>query len=168
MINNPTIDKLIEMRLTAMADAYLQQLSDPTMKEADFDDRLGMIIDIEYTRRKNNRLDRLIRHAEFEQPDASIIGINYSSGRKINKDLIKRLATCEYIAEFRNVFITGATGCGKTYLANAFGMEACKHYYKTQYVRLPDLLLDLDHARNEGNLQDGHTEIFQSRTSDYR
>ena len=55
MINNPTIDKLIEMRLTAMADAYLQQLSDPTMKEADFDDRLGMIIDIEYTRRKNNR-----------------------------------------------------------------------------------------------------------------
>ena len=60
MINNPTIDKLIEMRLTAMADAYLQQLSDPTMKEADFDDRLGMIIDIEYTRRKNNRLDRLI------------------------------------------------------------------------------------------------------------
>jgi hypothetical protein len=43
-----------------MADAYLQQLSDPTMKEADFDDRLGMIIDIEYTRRKNNRLDRLI------------------------------------------------------------------------------------------------------------
>ena len=150
MINNPTIDKLLEMRLTAMADAYLQQLSDPTMKEADFDDRLGMMVDIEYTRRKNNRLDRLIRHAEFEQPDASIIGINYSSGRKINKDLIKRLATCEYIAEFRNIFITGATGCGKTYLANAFGMEACKHYYKTQYVRLPDLLLDLDHARNEG------------------
>ena len=68
MINNPTIDKLIEMRLTAMADAYLQQLSDPTMKEADFDDRLGMIIDIEYTRRKNNRLDRLIRHASSHFP----------------------------------------------------------------------------------------------------
>ena len=65
MINNPTIDKLLEMRLTAMADAYLQQLSDPTMKEVDFDDRLGMMVDIEYTRRKNNRLDRLIRHAEF-------------------------------------------------------------------------------------------------------
>ncbi len=122
MINNPTIDKLIGMRLTAMAEAYLQQLSDPNMKEIDFEDRIGMMVDIEYTRRKNNRLHRLIKNAEFEQPDASIVGINYSSGRKINKDLIKRLATCEYIAEFRNIFITGATGCGKTYLANAFGM----------------------------------------------
>lgn len=150
MMNNPTIDKLIGMRLTAMAEAYLQQLSDPKMKEIDFEDRMGMMVDIEYTRRKNNRLHRLIKNAEFEQADASVIGINYSSGRKINKDLIKRLSTCEYIAEFRNVFITGATGCGKTYLANAFGIEACKHYYKTQYVRLPDLLLDLEHARNEG------------------
>lgn len=65
--------------------------------------------------------------------------------------MIKRLSTGEYIAEFRNIFITGTTGCGKTYLANAFGMEACKHYYKTRYVRLPDLLLDLEHARSEGN-----------------
>lgn len=151
MINNPTIDKLIDMRLTAMAEAFLQQLSDPKMKDIEFEDRIGMMVDIEYTRRKNNRLNRLIKNAEFEQPDASIIGINYTSGRKINKDLIRRLSTCEYIAEFRNVFITGATGCGKTYLANAFGMEACKHYFKTRYVRLPDLLLDLEHARNEGN-----------------
>jgi len=150
MINNSTIDKLIEMRLTAMADAYRQQVTDPKMKDIDFEDRIGMMVDIEYTRRKNNRLYRLIKNAEFEQPDASIVDINYSSGRKINKDLVKRLATCEYIAEFRNIFITGATGSGKTYIANAFGMEACKHKFKTQYVRLPDLLLDLEHSRNEG------------------
>ena len=43
MMNNPTIDKLIGMRLTAMADAYLQQVSDPKMKEIDFEDRVGMI-----------------------------------------------------------------------------------------------------------------------------
>ena len=92
MMNNPTIDKLIGMRLTAMAEAYLQQLSDPKMKEIDFEDRMGMMVDIEYTRRKNNRLHRLIKNAEFEQADASVIGINYSSGRKINKDLIKRLS----------------------------------------------------------------------------
>lgn len=46
MINNPTIDKLIGMRLTAMAEAYLQQLSDPNMKEIDFEDRIGMMVDI--------------------------------------------------------------------------------------------------------------------------
>ena len=77
--------------------------------------------------------------------------INYTSGRKLNKELIHRLATCEYISEHRNLFITGATGCGKTYMACAFGMEACKQYFNTKYVRLPDLLIDLEIARSEGN-----------------
>ncbi len=151
MINNSTVDKLIEMRLTAMSDAFRQQMSDPRMNEISFEERFGMMVDIEYTRRKNNRLDRLIRNADFDQPDASIMDIDYTSGRKLNKELIKRLASCDYISEHRNIFITGATGSGKTYMACAFGMEACKQHYKTQYVRLPDLLIDLEYSRSEGN-----------------
>ena len=129
MTNQSTIDKLIEMRLTAMADAFRIQMDDPTMKEVPFEDRFGMLVDVEYSNRKNNRLKRLIRQAELEQPDASIAAIDYHSGRKLNKALINRLATCEYITEYRNIFITGATGSGKTYTACAFGMEACKHLY---------------------------------------
>ncbi|MGB4610608.1 MAG: ATP-binding protein [Saccharofermentanales bacterium] len=68
----------------------------------------------------------------------------------MNGNLIERLATCEYILEHRNLFITGATGSGKTYLACAFGMEACKQRYRTKYVRLPDILLDFELARSEG------------------
>ncbi len=151
MTNQSTINKLIEMRLTALADAFRNQMDDPKMKDVPFDDRLGMLVDIEYTSRTNNRLRRLIRKAEFEQPDASIMDINYSSGRKLNKSLIHRLATCEYITEHRNIFITGATGGGKSYLACAFGMEACKQYYTVKYIRLPDLLLDLEIARSEGS-----------------
>lgn len=151
MTNQCTIDKLIEMRLTALADAFRNQLNDPRMKEVPFEDRLGMLVDIEYTSRKNNRLRRLIRQADFDLPDASIMDINYTSGRKLNKSLLQRLATCEYITEYRNIFITGASGGGKTYLACAFGMEACKQYYSVKYVRLPDLLLDLELARTEGS-----------------
>ena len=151
MTNQSTIDKLIEMRLTALADTFRNQLSDPRMKEIPFEDRLGMLVDIEYPSRKNNRLRRLIRQAELDQPDASIMDINYTSGRKLNKSLLQRLATCEYITEHRNIFITGATGSGKTYLACAFGMEACKQYYSVKYVRLPDLLFDLEMARSEGS-----------------
>ena len=76
--------------------------------------------------------------------------IDYTSGRKLNRELIRRLAACEYISEHRNLFITGATGSGKTYMACAFGMEACKQYYNTKYVRLPDLLIELEMSRNEG------------------
>lgn len=150
MMNKSTSDKLIEMRLSKMAEAFRQQMMDSKMKDTSFEDRFGMIVDIEYTNRKNNRLKRLIREADFEQPDACVLDVDYEHGRKLNKELILRLAFCDYLAEYRNIFITGATGSGKTYLACAFGMEACKQHYKTKYVRLPDLLLDLDLARDEG------------------
>ena len=97
MINQSTMDKLIEMRLTAMADAFRIQMDDSSMKDISFEERFGMLVDVEYTSRKNNRLKRIIRNAELEQPDACIAGIDYRSGRKLNKELIKRLATCEYI-----------------------------------------------------------------------
>jgi DNA replication protein DnaC len=150
MTNQSTIDKLIEMRLTSMADAFRIQEKDPSMKEMSFEDRFGLLVDTEYTNRKSNRLKRLIKNAEFDQPSASVVDIDYTSGRKLNKELIKRLASCEYIADYRNIFITGATGSGKSYMACAFGMEACKHYYNTKYVRLPDLLIDLRTARENG------------------
>lgn len=150
MTNQSTIDKLIEMRLTAMSDAFLNQTNDPKMKEISFEDRFAMLVDIEYSNRKGNSLKRLIRNAAFDQPEAYIEGINYTSGRKLNRDLIRRLASCEYITEHHDLFITGATGSGKTYMACAFGMEACKQRYKTRYVRLPDLLLELEMSRNDG------------------
>lgn len=151
MINKSTIDKLIEMRLSAMADAFRNQVNDPKFKDISFEDRFGMLVDIEFDSRKSNRLKRLIKNAEFDQPEANVMDIDYTSGRKLNKNLIKSLSTCEYIAEHRNIFITGATGCGKTYMACAFGMEACKQFYNTKYVRLPDVLMDLDVARSEKN-----------------
>lgn len=150
MTNQATIDKLIEMRFTAMADAFRSQCTDPNMKEIPFEDRFGLLVDVEYSSRKNNRLKRLIQSAEFDQPEASILDIDYTSGRKLNKALLTRLASCEYIADHRNIFITGATGSGKSYMACALGMEACKRYYTTKYIRLPDLLLDLENARQTG------------------
>ena len=100
MTNQSTMDKLIEMRLTAMADAFRSQLDDPKFKEMPFEDQFGMLVDIEYSSRKNNRLKRLIKNAGFDQPEANIMDINYTSGRKLNKELIRRLATCEYIEIF--------------------------------------------------------------------
>ena len=114
MTTQSTIDKLIEMRLTSMSDAFRTQMEDPRMKGIPFEDRFGMLVDIEYSNRKSNSLKRLIHNAGFDQPDAYIGDINYTSGRKLNRSLIERLATCEYITEHRNLFITGALlGAGR-------------------------------------------------------
>ena len=99
MTNQSTIDKLIEM--TPMADAFRIQLKDQSMAEVPFEDRFGMLVDTEYTARKNNRLHRLIKKADFEHPEASIAALDYGHNRKINRNLIERLATCEYITEYR-------------------------------------------------------------------
>lgn len=91
MTTQSTIDKLIEMRLTSMSDAFRTQMEDPKMKGIPFEDRFGMLVDIEYSNRKSNSLKRLIRNAGFDQPDAYIGDINYTSGRKLNRSLIERL-----------------------------------------------------------------------------
>lgn len=149
MTNEVTINKLIEMRLSAMADAYRIQLTDSSMSNVSFEDRIGLLVDMEYTSRKNNRLHRLIKNATFDQPQGCIADINYL-GRELNKSLIERLASCQYITEKHNVIILGATGSGKSYLACALGMEACKYYYTTKYIRLPELLAELAIAKGEG------------------
>jgi len=154
MINTATIEKLIEMHMTTMADAFRSQMEDEKMRSVPFEDRFGMLVDIQYTSRKNNTRARLIKKSGMEQPDASIAAIDYQSGRKLNRELIIKLASCDYIRQNRNIFITGATGSGKTYLACAFGMEACKQYYSVKFIRLLDMLLELQSARDNGTLQD--------------
>ena len=152
MTNRATINKLMEMRMTAMADAYRIQLEDNTMAEVPFEDRIGLLVDIEYTSRKNNRLKRLIKNAGFDQPEASIADIDYHSGRKLNKGLIDRLATGEYIAQKHNVIILGATGSGKSYMACALGMAACKQFYSVKYIR--EVILFLVEIEKSGSSWD--------------
>ena len=86
MTNQSTIDKLIEMRLTTMADAFRNQLADPKFREVPFEDRFGMLVDIEYSNRKNNRLKRLIHNAGFDQPEANIIDIWQTDRRPAHRD----------------------------------------------------------------------------------
>lgn len=85
MTNQSTIDKLIEMHLTSMSDAFRKRLNDSKMKEIPFEDHFGILVDVEYSSRKNNRLRRMIKNAELEQVDACVMDIDYTSGRKLNK-----------------------------------------------------------------------------------
>jgi DNA replication protein DnaC len=76
--------------------------------------------------------------------------VEYHADRKLDRSMIARLGTCGYIADRHNIIILGATGAGKTYLANAFGMAASRNFFSVRYVRLPDLLAEIAAARMDG------------------
>jgi len=150
MLSENTLSKLNDMKLSVMAQTFRAQMSDNNINELSFGDRFGLIVDAEWIARKNNRMVRLIRNASYEMPNACVEDIEYHADRKLNKDLISRLSTCHYINERSNIIIMGATGNGKTYLANAFGMTASRNFYTVKYIRLPELLGELAIARGEG------------------
>lgn len=150
MIQEPTLLKLQEMRLSAMADSYRNQLTNPNIQELSFEERFGLLVDTEWARRKSNRLASLIRKAEFQQSDACIENVEYHADRNLDRTQIIRLASNGYIHDKLNMIIMGASGSGKTYLACAFGISACKDFLPVKYIRLPDLLNELAVARGEG------------------
>jgi DNA replication protein DnaC len=153
MLSNPTVSKMREMRLSVMATTFQHQLDMDDRTDLSFGERVGIMVDAEWTSRKNNRMKELIRRANYAIPGACLEDVEYHADRQLNKALIDRLESCEYIREFRNIIILGATGCGKTYLSNAFGMTASRDFITVRYARLPDLLGELAIARAEGNYQ---------------
>ena len=124
MLTETTVNKLNEMKLTTMARAFKEQLTTPNISELSFEDRFGLLVDQEWTSRKNNHLKKLIKKAKFAEYDANVEDIEYHADRKLDAAQIARLATCEYINEHHNILLLGATGSGKTYSAR---QEAVRH-----------------------------------------
>lgn len=133
-----------------MAEAYRSQAQDPAFSEISFEDRLGLLVDSEWDRRKTNHVARLLKSAGMYFSNACVEDIEYHPDRKLDKGQVTRLSACNYVVEKRNVIILGATGAGKTYLGCALGMAACRNLFTVKYIRLPDLLNELAVARMEG------------------
>jgi DNA replication protein DnaC len=151
MLTEPTLEKLQEMRLSAMAESFVEQQNQPDMRELCFEERFGLLVDSEYLARENKRLRRLLREAKLRQNQACIEDIDYSARRELDKAVIRGLATCRWVQEHHNVTITGATGTGKTYVACALAQQACRKGYRSVYRRASRLFDELLLARADGS-----------------
>lgn len=141
MINLETVKALRALRLPGMARELESQLEDPQhYKGLSFEDRLSLLVDAEQTSRRKNTIKKRMTDAKFSEGTASIEAIEYHEDRELDKGMIMKLATCAYIRENHHVILKGATGAGKSYIANALGVAACRKLYKVRYVSLPDLL----------------------------
>lgn len=145
---NGTIERLRAMKMNALASELERQIEDAdSYKQLGFEDRLTLLVDAEWNRRQNNKLDRYIRNARFSDANATIEGIEYIEDRHLDKGKMLRFATCNYVDEGRHIILKGASGNGKTYIACALGNAACRKYKTVRYIRLPDLLDELTIAR---------------------
>jgi DNA replication protein DnaC len=150
MLNEQTIEKLTELRLRSMAKAFRDQMGDPAVNGLSFEDRFGLIVDRQWSDRKNTHITRLIKAATFKFLGACVENIEYHPDRRLNREHILQLATGKYIKGKNNIIVMGASGAGKSYMGCALGVSACRQLVKTKYIRLPELLEDLHIARGEG------------------
>jgi DNA replication protein DnaC len=150
MLNEPTVEKLKTMGLHAIAEAWQKQQALADVTSLSFDERLGLLVDAEWTSRENRRLDRALREAKLKLAQACLEDLDYSPRRELDKGVVRQLATCRWIAEHQNVLVTGPAGTGKTYLACALAQQACRKGYRAIYRRASRLFSELALARHDG------------------
>lgn len=143
---NATFEKLSAMRLHGFARAYQQITETAQTEKYTLDQLIAHLVDAEYDDKYNKKLDRLIKQARFRQ-QASIDQIDLQVPRGIDKDLLLRLQSCDWINKSRDLLITGSTGVGKSFLACALGMQACMNEMKVLYVTANKLLDRLNYAK---------------------
>ena len=150
-MNEPTMDKLRTLRLTALADAWAAQKSRADMSALSFDERLALLVDAEWLSRDNKRLARLLREATLRISSACTENVDTAPSRGLDRSLMRELAQCRWIDEHLNIVVTGATGTGKTYLACALGHAACRKGYRVLYRRASRLADELRLAAADGS-----------------
>ena len=149
MLIHPTLDKLYALRLTGMAKAFAEQLQLPEIHTLTFEARLGLLVDRELTERDTRRLQTRLRAAALRH-SACMEEIDYRAARGLDKSLMTRLATGQWVHQHHNLLLIGPTGSGKTWLACALAHQACRNGFTARYVRLPSLFGELVIAKGDG------------------
>ncbi len=126
MLMEQTIQTLNALRLPGMAAAFAEQQTNVAVASLSFDERFAMLVDREHTWRENRRVSRLLREAKLKSAQACMEDVRFGGGRKLDRALVAQLASCQWIHAHQNLILTGATGCGKTWLACALGNAACR------------------------------------------
>ena len=150
MLIEQTLDKLNAMKLGAMADAFQQQLQTDEAAALGFEERLGLLVDAEWTAREQRKLQRRLHTAKLRYP-ASLEAVDFTHPRRLNRQQVLTLGTCAWIAERHNLVLTGPCGIGKSFLACAFVERACRRGFTARYLRMPRLLHELAVGRGDGS-----------------
>lgn len=160
MNKNQTIEKLKNMRLNAMANRYQHHLQNNLYNDITPDEYVTLLVDHEWEERQNNKVQRLIKQAGFRQK-AAIADIDFTTARNLEKNMFSRLSSLDFIAKNENLILTGASGLGKSYLAQALGHQACLNGLKVQYYLTARLFNRLKLAKVDGTYHKELTKLMK-------
>jgi DNA replication protein DnaC len=150
MLTQPLLDKLIQLHLPSFREGLQEQLRNPQYSELAFEERLALLVDLECTHRHDRRIQRRVRLANFPQ-SASIEDLDLSATRGLERRFVLELSQCVWIANHLNTLVLGPTGSGKTFLASALGLSACRNDHTVRYFRTSRLLFQLAQSHNDGS-----------------
>lgn len=150
MISQTLMDKLLQLRLPAFRDGLREQISNPQYAQLSFEDRLLLLVELECNRRLDSRTKRRLKLAEFPMR-AAVEDLDFSQERGLERHLVLELAQCNWVDKALNILVLGATGTGKSYLASALGVAACRSGYSVRYLHTARFLHTLTRARQDGS-----------------
>jgi len=150
MMINQTIKQLADMRMSSMEGEFRRQCELPAMTSLSFEERFGLVVEAEWRNKHNAKIGRLLKAARLRCKSACLEDIDFAGERKLDRALIARLSDMSWVAEGKHLFITGACGTGKTWIASAFGHAACSMGKRVSTYRMSRLLDELRAARSDG------------------
>ncbi len=157
-MNEQTVEKLRKMKLQGLMLGFREQQDNPQYQDMLFEDRFALIVENEFLRRTNNLLARLRRRATLAV-NSSMAQIDFSKNRGVDKKLLLEFSNCSWINKSKNIIVTGATGCGKTYISCALADAALKKSLRVKYYKTHDLLTDFKIADDKHDVNKFLTDL---------
>lgn len=151
MLNEHTINQLRSLRLDGMVRAIEDQASSAAASGLGFEERLTLLVQREVDWRDDRRVARLLKAARLKVSSACVEDINWRASRALDKSLVTALAGGDWLRHGQSLLITGATGCGKTWLACALGTQAARSGFSVLYTRAARLFDELQVAHGDGS-----------------
>jgi DNA replication protein DnaC len=151
-MNDHTLTQLRSLRLDGMVRALEEQVASLAASALSFDDRFSLLVQCEVSWRDERRVARLLKAAKLKVSSACVEDIDWRASRSLDRSLVTALAGGDWIRHTQNLLITGATGCGKTWLACALAHQAARCGFSVLYTRAGRLFDELQVAHGDGSL----------------
>jgi DNA replication protein DnaC len=151
MDSTTVINKINDLDFKGLKEAYLRQLEDVNYHSLTFEDRLYNLLDAQYIFIQNKRIERNSKASKIKDKQATVEQIDYSAKRKLDKTNMISLITMDFLRAKQNIIITGKTGTGKSFIAQAIGNRAIIDGFQVYYIRMANLFEDIKLARIDGS-----------------